>query len=302
MQWDGSPSGGFSAGTPWLPPVDPERRNVEAQRDDPASMLSFVRELIALRRRARRGLRAARLRPGRDRVQARRATWWPSTWPRSREPRRRSSARSRSRRASARSMTESLRRAPPSSRLIESPSPGVGSPQEEGEVLHGRHAIAVLAVLATAALAACGSSEGGSGARAINWYVFNEPGGAYDAAVADCNKQAGGKYTINYVKLPTDANQQRELIVRRLAAEDDTHRPRRHGRDLDRRARRGRLDPAVGGRAPRRRGEGQARGPAQDRGVQGQGLGDPVHEQHAAALVPQGPGRRRRPRTSPGTR
>ena len=52
--------------------------------------------------------------------------------------------------------------------------------------------------------------------------MFNEPGGAYDAAVADCNKQAGGRYTINYVKLPTDANQQRELIVRRLAAEDDS--------------------------------------------------------------------------------
>ena len=77
-------------------------------------------------------------------------------------------------------------------------------------------------MVATAALAACGSSEGGSGARAINWYVFNEPGGAYDAAVADCNKQANGRYTINYVKLPTDANQQRELIVRRLAAEDDS--------------------------------------------------------------------------------
>jgi multiple sugar transport system substrate-binding protein len=38
--------------------------------------------------------------------------------------------------------------------------------------------------------------------------------------VADCNKEAGGKYQINYVKLPTDANQQRELVVRRLAAED----------------------------------------------------------------------------------
>ena len=67
--------------------------------------------------------------------------------------------------------------------------------------------------------------------------------------MADCNKQADGRYTINYVKLPTDANQQRELIVRRLAAEDDEHRPGRHGRDLDRRVRRGRLDPAVGGRA-----------------------------------------------------
>jgi alpha-glucosidase len=50
MQWDGSPRGGFSTGEPWLPAVDPGERNVEDQRDDPASMLSLVRELIALRR------------------------------------------------------------------------------------------------------------------------------------------------------------------------------------------------------------------------------------------------------------
>jgi multiple sugar transport system substrate-binding protein len=40
--------------------------------------------------------------------------------------------------------------------------------------------------------------------------------------VADCNKQANGRYTINYVKLPNIADQQRELLVRRLAAEDDS--------------------------------------------------------------------------------
>jgi alpha-glucosidase len=50
MQWDGSPAGGFSTGEPWLPPVDPGEHNVEDQRDDPGSMLSLVRELIALRR------------------------------------------------------------------------------------------------------------------------------------------------------------------------------------------------------------------------------------------------------------
>jgi multiple sugar transport system substrate-binding protein len=90
--------------------------------------------------------------------------------------------------------------------------------------LPGRHLLAATALLASAALAACGvgGDEGGSGARAINWYVFNEPGGSYDKAVTDCNKEAGGRYQINYVKLPTDANQQRELIVRRLAAKDDS--------------------------------------------------------------------------------
>jgi alpha-glucosidase len=50
MQWDGSPGGGFSTGEPWLPPVDPGERNVEAQRDDPESTLTLTRELIALRR------------------------------------------------------------------------------------------------------------------------------------------------------------------------------------------------------------------------------------------------------------
>jgi multiple sugar transport system substrate-binding protein len=79
-------------------------------------------------------------------------------------------------------------------------------------------------VLLVAAASGCGvgGQEGGTGARAINWYVFNEPGGAYDQAVSECNDEAQGRYRINYVKLPTDANQQRELIVRRLAAEDDS--------------------------------------------------------------------------------
>jgi multiple sugar transport system substrate-binding protein len=73
-------------------------------------------------------------------------------------------------------------------------------------------------------LAGCGFSgeEAAEGGRALNWYVFNEPGGAYEQAVDTCNKQANGEYTINYIRLPTDANQQRELVVRRLAAEDDT--------------------------------------------------------------------------------
>ncbi len=64
MQWDASPSGGFTTGEPWLPAVDPERTNVEAQRDDPASMLNLVRELIAVRRTLGEGVRAARAAPG----------------------------------------------------------------------------------------------------------------------------------------------------------------------------------------------------------------------------------------------
>src|SRR5262245_16151495 len=54
MQWDASPSAGFTAEevTPWLPYGDNASRNVAAQREDPASTLRLVRDLIALRRTA----------------------------------------------------------------------------------------------------------------------------------------------------------------------------------------------------------------------------------------------------------
>ena len=38
--------GGFTTGEPWLPPIDPAERNVEAQRADPDSLLNHYRQLI----------------------------------------------------------------------------------------------------------------------------------------------------------------------------------------------------------------------------------------------------------------
>jgi alpha-glucosidase len=49
MQWDAS--GGFTTGTPWLPMVDPQTRNVADQREDPGSLLNHYRNLIASRAR-----------------------------------------------------------------------------------------------------------------------------------------------------------------------------------------------------------------------------------------------------------
>jgi oligo-1,6-glucosidase len=49
MQWDATPTGGFTTGVPWLPAVDPAERNVEAQRADPDSLLHHYRNLIARR-------------------------------------------------------------------------------------------------------------------------------------------------------------------------------------------------------------------------------------------------------------
>ena len=73
MQWDGSPSGGFTTGEAWLPPVDPEVTNVEAQRDDPGSMLSLVRDLLAARRVLGEGFELLDAAPGVAGVPARRA-------------------------------------------------------------------------------------------------------------------------------------------------------------------------------------------------------------------------------------
>jgi glycosidase len=50
MQWDATPCGGFTDGEPWLPLTDPAARNVAGQGDDPGSLLTLYRELIALRR------------------------------------------------------------------------------------------------------------------------------------------------------------------------------------------------------------------------------------------------------------
>jgi glycosidase len=49
MQWEPEPKAGFTTGDPWLPPVDPERTSVAAQRDDPGSVLALHRRLIELR-------------------------------------------------------------------------------------------------------------------------------------------------------------------------------------------------------------------------------------------------------------
>jgi alpha-glucosidase len=53
MQWDGSASGGFSSGRPWLPLVDPKRANVADQARDPRSLFALYRRLIALRASSR---------------------------------------------------------------------------------------------------------------------------------------------------------------------------------------------------------------------------------------------------------
>jgi multiple sugar transport system substrate-binding protein len=54
----------------------------------------------------------------------------------------------------------------------------------------------------------------------LRWYVFDEPSGAFAQAAQRCTGSAQGRYRIELAPLPTDADQQREQLVRRLAAGD----------------------------------------------------------------------------------
>src|SRR5204863_1957345 len=57
MQWDATAKAGFTAGEPWLPAIDPAERNVEAQRDDPESLLHLYCRLLDVRRQLRNSFR-----------------------------------------------------------------------------------------------------------------------------------------------------------------------------------------------------------------------------------------------------
>ena len=73
------------------------------------------------------------------------------------------------------------------------------------------------------ALAACGSEEeDGGGGVELNWFIFNEPSGVLPTIAEKCSSASDGAYTINFEYLPSDADQQREQLVRRLGAEDDS--------------------------------------------------------------------------------
>ncbi len=82
-------------------------------------------------------------------------------------------------------------------------------------------ATVIAAVAASLGLAACGGGEESTGgAVTLNWFIFNEPSGGPQKIAERCSKQSGGKYKINFEYLPSQADAQREQLVRRLGAED----------------------------------------------------------------------------------
>ena len=83
----------------------------------------------------------------------------------------------------------------------------------------------LLVALAAVLLAACGGTSGassGGGTPTLNWYIFHEPSGSFQAAAADCSAASGGEYNIQIRELPAAADGQREQLVRRSAAKDSS--------------------------------------------------------------------------------
>jgi multiple sugar transport system substrate-binding protein len=68
-------------------------------------------------------------------------------------------------------------------------------------------------------LSACRGAED-SAVPALRWYVAPEGSGAFEMAAAGCAQASAGAYRIELALLPADADQQREQLVRRLAAGD----------------------------------------------------------------------------------
>jgi multiple sugar transport system substrate-binding protein len=86
-----------------------------------------------------------------------------------------------------------------------------------------RRVSSLLALVATAfTVAACGGSSDKSGTVTLNWWAGNQPGGSFQKAAAYCSEHSRGEYKIKVNLLGTDADTQRQSLVRRLAAGDSS--------------------------------------------------------------------------------
>src|ERR671919_1198152 len=81
--------------------------------------------------------------------------------------------------------------------------------------------LAVSAVVLAALVAGCGSESSG-GPATLNLWVFQEPSGSFTDAAKRCSDQSGGRYRIVFNALSNAADQQRDSLVRRLAAKDSS--------------------------------------------------------------------------------
>src|SRR3954463_3036996 len=99
-------------------------------------------------------------------------------------------------------------------------APRAGDPP--GRSRRRRRGIAgtAVALVASGTLAACGGG-GSGGTPTLTWYI-NPDSGGQDKIAASCSDASNGAYTIETSVLPRNSDAQREQLVRRLAAGDDS--------------------------------------------------------------------------------
>ena len=85
--------------------------------------------------------------------------------------------------------------------------------------LRRRGPAALLVAALLGALAGCGS--GPAGPPVLTWYINPDSGGQEEIA-ARCTAAAGGQYSIAISTLPRESSEQRQQLVRRLAANDSS--------------------------------------------------------------------------------
>ncbi|MFD1666972.1 ABC transporter substrate-binding protein [Streptomyces calvus] len=85
-----------------------------------------------------------------------------------------------------------------------------------------RRTRALVALTLLASALAGGRGDEDTGRPTLNWYNFPDDSGALQQAADRCSRASGGRYRISYHKLPRAADGQRQQMVRRLAAEDDS--------------------------------------------------------------------------------
>jgi trehalose/maltose transport system substrate-binding protein len=84
-----------------------------------------------------------------------------------------------------------------------------------------RVALAVaLAIVCATVVAGCGGSGDSGGPATLKFLSGLDPGGTNVKAAQECSAQSNGRYTIEFVPLANNADASRELLVRRLAAQD----------------------------------------------------------------------------------
>ena len=83
----------------------------------------------------------------------------------------------------------------------------------------GRLGVGGAAVVLAGSLLSCGDGSAATGTPTLNWYV-NPDNGGQQAIAERCSAASGGAYAIDVSILPSDAAQQREQLMRRLAGND----------------------------------------------------------------------------------